>query len=297
MKNTGYLDPKVLIKFSNLNLIAKKSVEGFLAGLHKSIYKGFSVEFFEHREYVPGDDIKYIDWKVFGRTDKLFLKTYKEETNVRCFILLDTSNSMAYKTWKLSKFQYGIYLSACLSYLILNQKDAVGFVNFNDKIQNFLKSSSSFSHFHNITEILENIKPEGQTSILSVMRKISSNIKKRSIIILISDLFDDPQNVIKGIAYFTHYHHEVIVFQILDPGELSLKEESILEFFDLETEKKISIDSEFVKKKYRENIGKLINFYKKRFAEMKIDYKTGITNRPFDDFLYEYLKSRIKQKK
>ncbi|HOK57180.1 MAG TPA: DUF58 domain-containing protein [bacterium] len=296
MKVAGYLDPKVLIKFSSLNLVAKKSVEGFLSGLHKSIYKGFSVEFFEHREYAPGDDIRYIDWKVFGRTDKLFLKTYKEETNVRCFILLDTSNSMAYKTGEISKIQYGVYLSACLSYLILNQKDAVGFVNFNNEIKNFLKASSSFSHFHNIIEILEKIKPEGQTSILSVMKKISSSIKKRSIIILISDLFDNPQDVIKGIAYFTHHHHEVIVFQILDHGEISLKGEGILEFFDIETEEKISVDNEFIKKKYKENIEKLINFYKKRFTEMKIDYKTAITTKPFDSFLYEYLKLRMRKK-
>lgn len=291
-----YLDPKILTKFSNLNLIAKKSVEGFISGIHRSIYKGFSTEFFEHRQYTPPDDIRYIDWKIFGRTDRLYLKTFREETNVRCYIILDSSNSMIFKTENLNKLQYGIYLTACLSYLMLYQRDAVGFINFDSEIRNFLRPSSSLIHYHNILKILEKIEPGGKTSILSVMKKISSILKKRSIIILISDLFENPLNVVKAVAYFVHHHHEVIVFQVLDYGEIFLKGKGNLEYFDLETDEKISVSSEFIKKNYRKNVEKFINFYKKSFGEMRVDYKIGITRKSFDKFLYEYLKIRTRHK-
>ncbi|HDN97886.1 MAG TPA: DUF58 domain-containing protein, partial [bacterium] len=208
------LDPKFLAKISNLYLVARTVVEGFISGLHRSLYKGFSVEFFEHREYSAGDDLRYLDWKVFARTDRLYLKTFREETNVKGYILLDTSASMGYRSKEISKLEYGIFLSASLSYLMISQKDAVGLITFDKDIKSFIKPMSTTFHLHTLIENLKNLKPGRETSLSDVLNKIATAIKRRSLIILISDLFDEPESVMKGLSHFKSKHHEIIVFHI-----------------------------------------------------------------------------------
>ncbi|MCD6408191.1 DUF58 domain-containing protein [bacterium] len=290
------LDPKVLAKLSNLYLVARTAVEGLITGLHKGLYKGFSVEFYEHREYVPGDDLKYLDWKVFGRTDRLYLKTFREETNLRSYILLDISNSMNFSSLSITKLRYGIFLAASLSYLMVNQQDAVGLVTFDKEVRDFLKCSSTSTHLHSLLNILEGIKGGGETSIGEVIEKIVPSIKKRSLIILISDLLDNPENVIKGLSHFRHKHHEVIVFQILDPAEVYFPYEGSCEFFDLETNEKIAVDVPYVMETYRRIFREFLEGYRKSFSERNIDYQVALTDKPFDNFLYNYLNVRSKFK-
>lgn len=294
--NKKLLDPKILSRFSNLYLLAKTGVEGFISGLHRGLYKGFSVEFYEHREYVPGDDIKYIDWKIYGRTDKLFLKTFKEEINLKCYIVLDTSNSMKFATNGISKLQYGIYLSALLSYIMINQRDAVGLITFDREIKHFISASAKRKHLYHLLEILENIKPEGETSIKSVMEKAIPSIKKRSLIIIISDFFDKPDELVKGILHFKHNHHEVICFQILDPMEVEFDYNGICEFYDMENGKKIPVNATSIKSEYQKLINEFLNHLKKNFVKNQIDYVVSRTDKPFDLFLYNYLKIRNKTK-
>jgi len=290
------LDPKVLAKLSNLYLVARTVVEGFIAGIHRSIYKGFSVEFFEHREYSPGDDLKYLDWKVFGRTDRLYLKTFREETNLRSYLLLDISNSMNYKSDTVSKLEYGTFLAASLSYLMLKQRDAVGLVTFDSEVRTFIKPSSSPLQLHHLVENLKNINSKERTSIGEVLHKIAGNIKRRSLIILISDLLDNPNEIINGLTHFIHKHHEVIVFQLLDPAELSFPFRGQYEFVDLETKEKVRADALSIKPAYKKLFQEFLDFYKKSCAERKIDYVRGVTETPLNQFLYQYLNRRAQYK-
>ncbi|RKY30757.1 MAG: DUF58 domain-containing protein [Candidatus Omnitrophota bacterium] len=288
------LDPKFLAKISNLYLVARTVVEGFISGLHRSLYKGFSVEFFEHREYSAGDDLRYLDWKVFARTDRLYLKTFREETNVKGYILLDTSASMGYRSKEISKLEYGIFLSASLSYLMISQKDAVGLITFDKDIKSFIKPMSTTFHLHTLIENLKNLKPGRETSLSDVLNKIATAIKRRSLIILISDLFDEPESVMKGLSHFKSKHHEIIVFHILDPYEISFPFSGNYEFVDMETNEKVAVDADYIRDTYRNLFDDFLDFYRVNCSKKNISYALGKTDTPFDYFLYQYLSRRAK---
>jgi uncharacterized protein (DUF58 family) len=288
------LDPKILAKISNLSLVARTAVEGFISGMHKGLYKGSSVEFYEHREYVPGDELKYLDWKIYARTDRLYLKTFREETNLKSYILLDISNSMNFASGEISKLQYSIMLAASLSYLMINQSDAVGIVTFDKEIRDFIKASSASSHFHYLIDVLEKISPAGKTATGQVLEKIAPYFKKRSLIILISDLFDRQDKVIKGLSHFKHRKHEVLVFHIMDPAELNFPYNERCEFYDMETKEKITVDASYIKQDYHRLMNDFLTNYRKSFVERNIDYRTASTDIPFDQFLYDYLNIRNK---
>lgn len=295
-KNTETLDFHLFSRFSNLYLVAKNVVEGFISGLHKSPHKGSSIEFFEHRKYVPGDDIRYLDWKVFARTDRFYIKTFREETNLKSYVLLDISNSMNFTTTGLTKLQYGVYLAASLSYLMINQKDAVGLVLFDSGIKTFIKPASTRVHLYNIMEILKTIKSGEETSISKILKEIALSEKKRGLIILISDLLDEPEDVIKHLSLFKHKHHDVIVFHILDPEEISLSMEGNYQFIDMETGEKLDADAVSLRKAYRQAIEGYVSFYKKECAKKNISYTLANTLTNFDRFLWTYLEMRTKGK-
>lgn len=300
-KPDNLLDPKVLAKFSNLYMVAKAVVEGFISGLHKSPFKGFSVEFSEHREYSPGDDLRYLDWKVFGRTDRLYIRVFKEETNVKSYILLDTSASMQYKgvsqkSSGISKLDYGILLAASLSYLMVNQKDAVGLVLFDSGIEKVINPASTTKHLHYLIENLKAIHGGGKTDLGQVMHRFAPNIKRRSLIILISDLFADREAVMKGLSHFRYKHNEVIVFHILDKSEILLPFRGNFEFVDSETGERIRADPLFIQKAYSKTFDEFLNFYRKNCADRNIAYAQTTTETPFDYFLYNYLQKRTKYK-
>ncbi len=290
--NKGYLIPEVLSKLSNLELIAKMIVEGFIIGLHKSPFHGFSVEFSQHRPYNPGDCLKYFDWKIFGRTDRFYIKQFEEETNLKATILFDVSNSMSYSSGKISKLEYGKYLAASLTYMMLMQRDAVGMTLFDSKIKQYLPPRSVTSYLQPILKQLEIIQPGADTDISQVLHEIADRIKRRGLIILISDLLDEPEKVLSSLRHFRHNKHEVLLFHILDPLELSFKFEGDIQFEDLESGENIRTFPWYIQNEYKNEINEFINYYKKNCLENRIDYQLVETSTSFDNALIEYLVKR-----
>lgn len=293
-----YLDPNAISRLGRMELAARLVVEGFISGMHKSPYQGFSVEFVEHRQYMPGDEIRYIDWKVYGKSDRFYIKKFEEETNLKSYIILDTSGSMGFKSDKssdkLTKLEYGCYLAASLTYLMLKQRDSVGLVIFDDKIKNYIPPRNGPSHLHAIISELENTTPGEETNISSAFHELAQRIFRRGLVIIISDLLDDPENVIRSLKHFRHKKHEVIVFHILDPAELTFPFSGPIIFKDLETHKQLSVEAEFLKNEYLMKMKKLISEYKNGCNASLIDYVQVDTAVPFDYALSIYLSKRKK---
>ena len=218
---TNYLDPQTLSSLSGLELKARLIVEGFVSGMHKSPYQGFSVEFAQHREYVPGDDLRYVDWKVYGKSDRYYLKQFEEETNFACYILLDTSESMLYRSEQaaVSKLEYAGYLAAALAYLVVQQQDAVGLATFDCEVTHFMRASSQSSRLKQLCHLIETAPTRGETSIGPILHDLAERISKRGLIIILSDLFDDVDEILLGLKHFRHRRHDVSVVQIIDPAE------------------------------------------------------------------------------
>ena len=290
----NFLDPIVISKLSRMDIRARLIVEGFISGLHKSPYHGFSVEFAEHRQYFPGDELKHIDWKVFGRMDKFYVKEYEEETNLSCHILLDCSGSMEYTSEEITKLEYSSYLAAALAYVLIRQQDSVGLVTFDEKIRKIIPPKSSPVILKNILRELEIIKPGGKTNIEEILHSLALRIKKRGLIILISDLFDNPENVLAGLKHFRHKKHEVIVFHIMDKNEYELPFKKTILFKDIETGEEIISEPETLKKEYKNMLNSFINKYKKECFENNIDYYQINTKTSYDKVLFDYLSKRKK---
>jgi uncharacterized protein (DUF58 family) len=291
-----YLKPEVVSSLKNLDLIARLIVEGFLVGLHKSPFHGFSVEFSEHRQYMPGDNIRDIDWKVLGRTGRYYIKQYEEETNVKVYILLDNSGSMGYSSSKITKIQYAIYLAAALSFLLIKQHDAVGLVTFSNKIHRFLSPKASQSYLRQIFKELTELKTtESITQISDTLHLLAEKIKRRSLILLLTEfLYEDPKNILDGLKHFRHYQHEIMVFNILDPNDLYFDFKNDAKFIDMETGEKIKSQPYFLKEAYQKNISKFYDQLQKECLGINVDFQTILTNEAFDKALIRYLLKRKK---
>ncbi len=292
---TGYrfLEPQALARVKNLSLVARGVVEGFISGLHSSPYKGFSVEFAEHREYALGDDPRHLDYRMLARTERLYVKQYEEETNMRVQVLLDTSGSMNYRyETKITKFEYGGYLTAVLTYLMTRQQDSVGLTTFDTEIRLDMPARSSPRHFNEMMRQIERIEPGGETGVAETLHKLANRFKKRCLIVLISDLYDDPEEVIRALHHFRHRHHEVIVFHVLDKAEIEFPFRDLISFHDLESDDRIQIDPLVVRDAYIEQIQKFIDSYRRACAEMKIDYVLTDTSVPYDFMLARYIAAR-----
>ena len=263
-----------------------------MTGLHKSPFHGFSIEFSQHRPYNPGDSLRFIDWKVYGRTDRFYIKQFEEETNLKSIILLDVSKSMTYKSGKISKLEYGKYLASALAYMMLMQRDAVGIALFDNNIRKLLPPRSVNSYLQPILKELDLIQPGIDTNISQVLHLIAERVKRRGLIIIISDLLDDPEKVLSSLKHFRHNNHEVLIFQILDPLEVSFKFEGDIVFEDLEDGKKIRTHPWYIKNDYTKEIEKFINLYKKNCLENQIDFQLLKTDTTFDVALIEYLVKR-----
>lgn len=288
-----FLKPDVVSKLSGMEIKARLVVEGFIAGLHKSPYHGFSVEFAEHRQYMPGDPLRNVDWKVYAKTDRFFIKEFEEETNLKAYILLDTSGSMGYSSNGVNKLEYSCYLSAALSYLMLKQRDSVGLVLFDQNIKKYIPPKSALrSHLHVILQELDKLKPSQTTNISSALHEMAERIKRRGLIILISDLFDDPDKVINGLKHFRHKKHEVIVFHVLDPKERSFAFPELAIFKDMETDEELMTSPWQIRKEYTERFKALVNKYTLQCRESLIDYVLLDTSIPFDYALFSYLSKR-----
>ena len=277
---------------SNLNLVARLVVEGFITGLHKSPYHGFSVEFAEHRQYMPGDDIKHIDWKVYGKTDRYFVKQFEEETNLKSYLLLDASASMGYASEKISKLQYGSYVAAALSYLMLKQRDSVGLATFADTMKTYLPPRSINTYLTLILKELSKTQSQAKTNIAATLHQMAERINRRGLIILFSDLFDDPKEVMSGLKHFRHKKHEVIVFHILDPMErfFNFKQDGMFE--DMESGERLPTQPWHIRGDYRRLMSQFIDYYKKECLANRIDYVLLDTSENFDRALMHYLMKR-----
>ena len=287
-----YLEPEMVARLSNMSLRARLVVEGYIIGQHKSPFHGFSVEFAEHRAYGPGDEIRHVDWKLYGKTDRYFVKQYEEETNLRAYILLDTSRSMEYTSSKISKLDYGNYLSAALAYLMINKQDGVGLTLFDNQIQKFIPPRSKPSHINTILTHLDTIGSGKDTNVGIVLHEMAERIKKRGLVILISDLFDETENIIKGLKHFRHNKQEIIVFHIMDRKELDFNFTNRTKFKDMETDDQITTEPWKIRKIYQQSIRSYQDELRLRCREQKIDYVPLFTDQNLDLALNEFLKKR-----
>jgi|TARA_B110000914_G_scaffold224944_1_gene244228 uncharacterized protein (DUF58 family) len=277
---------------NSISLKAKLVVEGYIIGQHRSPYHGFSVEFAEHRSYEPGDEVKHIDWKLYGKTNRLYVKRYEEETNLRAHLILDTSKSMSYTSNKVSKLEYGSYLLAALSYLMISQQDAAGVVLFDEKIRSFIPPKSTPSHLNTLLNALDVPEPGNDTKIEPVLHEMAERINKRGLVIIISDLLDEPENVLNGLKHFRHRKQEVILFHILDRNELEFEFDSRTKFVDMESGDEITTDPWQVKNDYKNIILDLQKYYKRNCRLNKIDYVPLFTDDNLDKGLNEYFNKR-----
>jgi uncharacterized protein (DUF58 family) len=287
-----YLQPEVISSVKNLELVAKLVVEGYLTGRHRSPFHGFSVEFSQHRPYMPGDSLRFIDWKVYGRSDRYYIKQFEEETNLRCNILIDISKSMQYGSSKITKAQYASYLAAGLTYLMLQQRDSTGLVLFDDRIKTIIPPRSVFSHLNVILHAIENAEFGTDTNISATLHYVAEQIHKRGLIILISDLLDDPQDILNGLKHFRHNKHEILVFHIIDPKELEFDFSGDVMFEDLESNDKLKTQPGYIREIYKQKFQEFLDYFKLNFSNNRIEYQQLFTDTPYDKALTEYLLKR-----
>ncbi len=289
----SYLDPKIISRISSLDLRARLVVEGFMVGLHKSPYHGFSVEFSQHRPYMQGDNLRSVDWRVFGKTEKYFIKQYEEETNLRSYIILDSSKSMSYSSGKtISKIDYAKTLVAALSYLMIKQQDAVSLTIYSDKIHKHLPAKSSNAYLQQILRELVEIETSSKTNTADSLNSVAEKIKRRGLVIIISDFFDDVEKTLKAIKHFAYQKNEVIIFQILDPLERSFGFGKDAIFKDLETDEELTTQPYQIQKAYQQAMNEFTNKIKHECLNSNFDYNLLDTSTPFDKALFSYIQKR-----
>jgi uncharacterized protein (DUF58 family) len=293
-KSDPFISPRALARLANLELVARRVVEGFITGLHQSPYHGFSVEFAEHRPYLPGDPIRHVDWKVYARTDRYVIKRFQEETNLKAYILLDTSASMGFTSTDFTKLNYGEHLTAALTFLMLEQRDAVGLALFDDRIRTLLPPKSVRSYLGMILSELERTQPSGRTGIGGALHHLAERMKRRGLVLLISDLMDEPKEILSGLKHFRWDGHEVIVFHVLDPLEITFAFPQDARFHDLETNEILVTQPWHLRQAYRRAMSGFLDEIKAGCRENGVDYNLFETNRPYDYALMEYLNKRKK---
>ena len=300
------LDPAALAKIHRLELIARGVVEGFVSGRHRSPYKGFSVEFAEHRQYVPGDDIRDLDWRVYGKSDRYYIKQYIEETNLRGTILLDASGSMGYTGTQaarydgqpVSKFRYGQFLAASLAHLMIHQQDAVGLVTFDTEIRRYIPARSRVSHLRAILKELHETGAGKETSLSPIFHDVAERVHRRGLVIVISDLFDDPEDLLNALHHFRYRRHEVMVLHIMAEEELAFPFDQVSVFKDLELDsRRVQLDPRAIRAEYLDRVQNHIRRVEMGCGQMNIDYVPLSTKRSFDEALAHYLASRKQRAK
>lgn len=292
------LDPRTLAKLQGLQLRARRIVEGYLAGLHRSPYRGFSIEFAEHREYAQGDDLRYLDWKVFARTDKFYLKQYEDETNLICYLLLDASESMRYRgsDAALSKLEYGQALAAALAWLILRQQDSVGLVTFDTKIRDHVPPSGSASHLKQILHTLEHCEGRSSTAVGTLLSHLARSLHRRGIVIVLSDLFDDLSALMEGLHRLRLQRHDVIVLHLLDRDELEFPFEKPTLFRGLEGLPDVFAEPRSFRSAYRAEINQFLAALRRGCRQHGIDFRSFCTDQPLDWTIRSLLAERMKKR-
>ncbi len=287
------LDPSIISKINSLELRARLVVEGFMVGLHKSPYHGFSVEFIQHRPYMQGDSLRDVDWKVYGKTEKFYIKQYEEETNLRSYILLDVSKSMQFSSGNnVSKLEYASTLAAALSYLMMKQQDAFGLTLYSDRIVQYLPPKATKSYLRQILKSLVSVKASDTTNTAACLNSVAEKIKRRGLVIIISDLFDDIDSVISALKHFSYQKNEIIVFQILDPIERNFAFGRDAIFKDMESEEELTTQPYQIQKAYKLAMEEFIGKIKSECLNSKIDFNIIETSTPFDKALMSYIQKR-----
>ena len=281
-------------KLDRLVLLSRYVVEGNLAGAHRSPLKGASSEFADHKAYGIGDDPKHIDWRVFGRTEKHYIKRYEDDTNLRVYIAIDRSNSMGYSSGEEedTKYRYACRLAAALGYVTVRARDSVGMYLHSDDIDAVMPARNSLNHLNNSLKTLQTFEPGSTTEIAASLNKITGSVRHRALVVVISDLLGDEEEITKAFAHFRKRHHDVIVLQVLDPFEIDLGFKKSCKLVDLETDEKINIDPRRLRKAYSEVFGEFLEKYRTMCASMKIDYRIARTDEPLDLFVRAYLEER-----
>ncbi|MCU0452896.1 MAG: DUF58 domain-containing protein [Bacteroidetes bacterium] len=288
-----YLQPDVAAQVATMELRARLVVEGFMTGLHKSPYHGFSVEFTEHRPYTPGDEPKRIDWKAYGKTERFYIKQFEEETNLRTHIILDASGSMGFSSGKrLTKLQYASYLAAALGYLMVEQRDAVGLTIFDESVRTAITPRATRTHLKQIWKELEHAAPGRKTRTAGALHQVADALTRRGLVIILSDLLDRPDEVITAFKHFRHKGNEVIVMQVLDPLERSFAFDSDAVFRDLETREELMSQPWHIRESYQGAMREFIGRYEQECRDNAIDFVLLDTATPFDRALMEYLHRR-----
>ena len=296
-RDLRFLDPAVISRLGTMELKARTVVEGFLSGLHRSPYKGFSVEFAEYRQYIPGDDLSTLDWKVYARTDRHYVRKYEEETNLECHLLLDQSASMSYRgAAPMSKLEYGSVLAGSLAFLMHWQRDATGLIAFDEQIRFRLPAAARPGHLHALLLALERLEARQRSDVARPLHQLAEALLKRSLVVLISDLLDDPEPVIKGLKHLRFRGTDVVVFQVLDPDELTFPFRGASKFKDLETAQEVVADPASARKAYLRELAGLTLLYDRELRGAGIDYVQLDTSQPLDFALLTYLSARSKRK-
>jgi uncharacterized protein (DUF58 family) len=289
-----WLDPAIVARLAHLDVRARLVVEGFIAGMHRSPFHGFSVEFAEHRPYMPGDPLKNLDWKVLAKSDRYLVKQYTEETNLRAHLLVDLSGSMGFQSQRasLSKLEYARSLAAALAYLMIHQQDAVGAMLFADRPLRYVPPRSVRSHLDVVLKTLAEGAPMGRTKLGLVLHELAERIKRRGLVVLLSDLLDSPAEVLSGLQHFRHRNHEVIVFHILDPDEIDFPFTDASTFVDMESGAQLTTEPWEIAARYRERLEDWRNRYSRACREHLVDYVPLDTRTPFDRALLAFLEKR-----
>ena len=296
-RDVRFLDPAVIARLGSIELKARTVVEGFLSGLHRSPFKGFSVEFAEYRQYLPGDDLSTLDWKVYARTDRHYVKKFEEETNLECHLLLDVSASMGYRGGApMTKVEYGSVLAASLAYLMSRQRDATGLIQFDDRITARVPASARPGHLHSLLLALDRVVPGARSNVGRPLHQLADALTKRSLAVLISDLLDDPDEVVSGLKHLRFRGTDVIVFQVLDPHEIQFPFRGASRFTDLESADVVTADPSRVRAAYLEAIDGLRSRYEKDLRSQGIDFLMLDTSKPLDFALLAYLDARGRRK-
>ncbi len=288
----SYLRPEVIRQIDRLDLKAKFIVEGFISGLHGSPYHGFSVEFSEHRKYEPGDPPQTIDWALYGRTDRYYVKKFQAETTMNVFVVVDSSPSMDFKTGELTKFDYSVGIAAAMSYLAMKQNDPVGLVTFADRVRGFIPPKCRRAHLMAILQTLAKLKPTGRTQIAASLHEVAELIKRRSMVIVFSDFMEDLDAVVGALHHLAFKKHDIILFHVMDHAELELPFDDLSTFSDIETGERLIADPAVIRKGYREALNAHIEALRDRSGEARIDYVMLDTATPYDKALSAFLQAR-----
>lgn len=290
MPGARFVDPKVLSRIGNLDLLARGVVDGFINGLHRAPHFGASIDFAEHRGYVAGDDIRRVDWRLYARTDKYFVKQYEADTNTNFAVLLDISKSMSFGSDGVTKIEYARYLAACLAYMAHRQRDRVGIVTFDEDVVTYVPPSAK--HFDVMLHTLDQAQPVRAGRLRAPLEKIAEHFKRRSVVALISDLYEEPDEIFEAIKPYRFLGNDLMVFHVLDPAELDFPYKEASRFQDLETGEEVPIVPESLLAQYRELIGAHIDALRTKFSEIRVDYTLVNTSKPLDDALFKYLANR-----